>query len=254
MKDSTDAKEKTSRRGFTKTIATALVAVPVISSLSSCAKKPETPPAMPSPQPSPPRESGANPPVIIDGGSLQIMIPAKLKEGKDEPITPPRKYDKKYSPDPPNALGAIKGIHIIDDYAYSLLPEYTLLNNDTLQVQIWIAKVTKDEDNPTQNGEVVYEDISQHNDPDIVIQGGLVEVRLDKKLDDDNNRKLYKRKKKNQKRYHIHDWMGGHSPFRVAKLKVIVSSKPNDPIYTAEEDPATHINPLDNGVRIILIF
>ncbi len=36
MEDSTDANGKTSRRRFTKTVASALVAVPVLSSLSSC--------------------------------------------------------------------------------------------------------------------------------------------------------------------------------------------------------------------------
>jgi hypothetical protein len=180
------------------------------------------------------------------------MIPAELTEGNDDPSKPPRHYDRKYSQSNPAALGNIKWIHIVDDYASDLFKLYPL-GSDTLEVRLWIAKVVKDEDDDGHpNGEVTYAPIN--SDPDIVIQGGKVEIRLDKKLDDDNHRKLYKRKKKNQRRYHIHDWEGGHSPFRIAKVVVVVSSKPTNPIYTAMEDPVTHDNPLDNGMRIILLF
>ena len=40
MDDFTDGKGKTSRRRFAKTVASALVAVPIISSLSSCSEQP----------------------------------------------------------------------------------------------------------------------------------------------------------------------------------------------------------------------
>lgn len=67
MKDSTDAKEKTSRRSFAKSVATALVAAPVLSSLSSCAHKSDIGTT------SPPEYLGANP------QSLSMAVPLRFR-------------------------------------------------------------------------------------------------------------------------------------------------------------------------------
>jgi len=245
MKDS-DAKEKTSRRSFAKTVATALVAAPVLSSLSSCQKTGSDIGTT-----SPPAYEGANPPVIIDGGSFQISIPATLdKQEPDDlippnPPNPPKRYKYKFKQRKPNKPGPIKGIHIVDDYCRDVLKEYLLGGSDTLQVQIWIAEVDNDlEDIDNASGEVKYKDPGTL--PDIVIQGGKIEIRTDKDIGS-NERKLFKGKKNNKKRYHINDWNGGTTPFRLAQVMVYVSSK-SDPIYTSTEDH------LEDGLRIILLF
>jgi hypothetical protein len=250
MKDSPDAKEKTSRRSFAKTVATALIAAPVVSSLSSCAQPSGTPSPTPSPQPSPRvRTYGANPPVIIDGGSFQIAIPATLirELNTDPPIPPdpPKKHLYKFKQTPNNPLGAIKGIFIIDDYAYQLLPEYTLSNNQTLQVHIWVAKVETEAEDPNNDTDTVgYEDISAHAHPDIIIQGGKIEIKMDKNITFD--KKLLKRETRNPKRYYIHDWEQ-RKPFRIAQVKVFVSGNPQA-IFSSQPGD------LDNGFRITLIF
>lgn len=246
MKDSTDAKEKTSRRSFAKSVATALVAAPVVSSLSSCAQKPTTAPARP-------YRDDANPPVIIDGGSFQVMIPATLDKHSDDDNVPPKKYKNKYSQRKDSSLGAIKKIHIIDDYADNRLAEYPL-NGQALQVHIWIAKATEAGDYENDTDTATYDPpstspIPAGRLPDIVIQGGKIEIRMDADLDNDNKRKIFKRAGRNQRRYHLHDWEGGHSPFRLAKVKVLVG--PNQTVqYDSETDPIS----LENGFRIILIF
>ena len=239
MKDSTDAKEKTSRRSFAKSVATALVAAPVVSSLSSCAKSDSV-------TTSPPAYEGANPPVIIDGGSFQISIPGTLKQGPDDPIPPkpPKSYKYKFK-QKGNKPGAIKGIHIVDDYCRDILKGYMLGSDETLQIQIWIAEVDNDlEDIDNASGEVKYKPLGDQ--PDIVIQGGKIEIRTDKDFSS-SERKLFKGKKNNKKRYHINDWNGGTSPFRIAQVMVYVSSKA-DPVYTSTE---SH---LEDGLRIILLF
>ncbi len=84
--------EKTSRRRFAKTIASALVAVPVASSLSSCSPSPNPTSlaldaSTPTPQPSPsPNEiiRAGNPPVIIDGGSLMVLSARRLRKHDDD--------------------------------------------------------------------------------------------------------------------------------------------------------------------------
>lgn len=244
MKDSTDAKEKTSRRSFAKSVATALVAAPVLSSLSSCAHKSDIGTT------SPPEYLGANPPVIIDGGSFEISIPATLKKQEpDDPIppnppSPPKSYKYKFK-QKGNKPGPIKGIHIVDDYCRDVLKDYMLGSNETLQVQIWIAQVDNDlEDIDNASGEVKYKDPGQL--PDIVIQGGKIEIRMDKDISS-NERKLFRGKKNNKKRYHINDWDSGTTPFRLAQVMVYVSSK-SDPVYTSTEDH------LEDGLRIILYF
>src|SRR2546423_9863019 len=248
MKDSTDAKEKTSRRSFAKSVATALVAAPVVSSLSSCAQKPGTVPGTPSPHP---YRDEANPPVIIDGGSFQVMIPATLDKRSDDNV-PPKKYKNRFYQRKDSSLGAIKKIHIIDDYADDLLAEYHL-GNQTMQVHIWIAKATEFGDYESDTDTATYDPpstspIPPERLPDIVIQGGKIEIRMDKDLDNDNKRKIFKRAGRNQRRYHIHDWEGGHSPFRIAKVVVMMSSS-QTALYDSERD---HTN-VENGFRIILI-
>lgn len=236
MKDST-VKEKTSRRSFAKTVATALVAAPVVSSLSSCQKSVTLP--------EPPYTDAGNPPVIIDGGSFEISIPATLVSHPDDPnpTNPPKRYNYKFKPKA-NKPGRIKGIHIVDDYCREIL-KYMLGSNDTLQLQIWIAEVDNDSENiDTGSGEVIYKALGQL--PDIVIQGGNVEIRMDKDISK-NERKLFKGEKKNKKRYHINDWNGGTTPFRIAKVLFYVSSQAN-PVYTSTEAD------LENGFRVILLF
>ena len=87
MKDSPDAKEKTSRRNFAKSVATALVAAPVVSSLGPHAQPPDT--ITPTLEPIvTPLYSSGNPPVIIDGGSLGVSSPATLERDSDNENMP----------------------------------------------------------------------------------------------------------------------------------------------------------------------
>ena len=257
MKEFPDTAEKTSRRRFTKTIASALVAAPVISSLSSCAQNPESDnrgiSATPSPQPSPPtkEDRGINPPVIIDGGSLTLLAPGKLMRIEDDQ-TPPKHYDFKYKQKNDGAFGPIKGIHIIDDYADEVLREYTLGSGESLQVHIWIARVTRQtgsEDDDTDAAD--YEPIATNPPlppPNIIIQGGRLEFRMDRKANGDG-KKVFKRRGKNQKRYLINDWDVGNTPFRFARVKVLVN--PNQIVKYNSDD---HPNDVEKGFRILLLI
>lgn len=84
MVEKDDSVEKTSRRDFTKTIAAALVAAPVVASMAARGdSKPSD--GAPSPQPSPTTKAEGDagdrshgPPIIIDDGSLVIDLPDEL--------------------------------------------------------------------------------------------------------------------------------------------------------------------------------
>lgn len=251
MKEPADATGKTSRRRFAKTVASALVAVPVISTVSSCSQPPENKrggndnAASPTPQPSPEPDNmfarSGNPPVIIDGGSLGVLSPATLKEFDDDETTP-KKYDHKFK-EKNNVLGVIRAVRINNDYG-DLLMEHRLSGSDTLKVHLWIQKVTRemgDDDDDTD--QATYEGIADPNIPEVIVQGGALEIRMDKNLP--KYKKLFKRAGRNPKRFQRHDWDG--RPFRVAMVKVFVSSSPN-PIYTSSLADA------DNGFRVILVF
>ena len=249
MKEFSQAPEKTSRRGFTKTVASALVAAPVIASLSSCAQKAKVDgpgdKSSPSPQPPPPakEERGINPPVIIDGGSFTLIAPGTLDEIPD-PETVPKRYDHKFHQKNATSFGPIKGIRIIDDYSYEILPEYLLATGETLQVHIWIAGVTTQTppaNDDSDNDQAEYGPLSAN--PNIILQGGPFEVRMDKKINKD--RKLFKRKGKNQKKYHINDWDGGNSPFRLERIRVMVNGVKK---WYSDDHP----NIENNGFRIYL--
>jgi hypothetical protein len=249
MNDSTDAKEKTSRRRFAKSVATALVAAPVVSSLRYRAQPPDTiklfPHAAVTPLPYP-TESG-NPPVIIDGGSLGISSPATL-EKVDDTETSPKKYDYKYRERNRTnelSLGPITYIRINDDYG-DLLWEQHLGTGETLKVYLWIQKVKDhgehgDEDDDTDTAD--YDPINDPDKPEIIIQGGALEIRSDKKMPKVG--KLLKRKIRNPKRYERHDW--DNRSFRIAQVKLFVSSSASA-LYTSPPEIA------DRGFRITLIF
>ncbi len=252
MKDSPDAKEKTSRRNFAKSVASALVAVPVASSLSSAAQPPGATGRTSSNADSRPHPSAivvgdymrtGNPPVIIDGGSLEVSSPATLKKFDDDESSPKsfkNKYKERNSTTP---LGLIKGIRIIDDYGAALL-ERELLNGETLKVYLWIQKVTSEQgDDDDDNDVIAYGAIANPTIPDIIIQGGALQIRLDKDISKD--KKLFKRQARNPKRRQLNDWSGGHSPFRVGQVKVFVNN--------VEVPPTLPIDP-DMGIRIILAF
>jgi len=251
MKDSTDAKEKTSRRSFAKTVATALVAVPVGSSLRSHAQPPGT--ITPSPQPvvtplTYPTEGG-NPPVIIDGGSLGISTPATL-ERIDDNENLPREYNYKFrerNRTSELSLGPIRDLRITDDYGDLLWAQH-LEDGETLKVYLWIQKVKDhgekgDEDDDTDTAD--YDDIDDANVPEVVIQGGALEIRSDKKMPKVG--KLLKRKVRNPKRYERHDW--DNRSFRLAKVQVWVTSGGSTTSkYTSPLEIA------DRGFRVTLIF
>jgi len=247
MKDSTNAKEKTSRRSFAKSVATALVAAPVVSSLSSCAKPQDTtnsssPPSGTSPY----LTDSGNPPVIIDGGSLSISSPATLEDVEDTETTP-KKYDHKYRERNKATLplGAIKRMLLTNDYGDPLL-DRTLQSGETLKVYLWIQKVkehgeTGNDDDDTDVAQ--YDNIANQAVPEVIIQGGALEIRSDREFSKD--RKLFKRANRNPKRRQRNDWDPGHAPFRIARVKVLV----ND----VEVPPSPFVN-ADKGFRITLIF
>jgi hypothetical protein len=246
MKESSQAAEKTSRRGFTKTVASALVAVPVLASLTSCSKEkqvgePGTTPS-PSPKASPLNyERGANPPVIIDGGSFTLIAAGTLERIPD-PETVPKRYDFKFHQKNATSFGPLKGIHIIDDYGYDLLAEYILQSGETLKVNMWIAKAHATGHDEDDDDAATYDSISDL--PNIIVQGGTFEVRMDKKIDKD--RKLFKRKGKNQKKYQINDWDGGTTPFRLERIRVMVNGTKK---WYSDDYP----NIEENGFRIYLL-
>ena len=166
MNDFEDAKKKTSRRRFAKTAASALVAMPVISSLSSCAQKqptPPSPPGSPSPQPSPsgsPRigvERGSNPPIIIDGGSLSILTVPEF-----DTTSPPAPF--KYTPKD-DAYKVISGVIVISDDGQPLV-SYALATNEVLEVSVWIGTVVKN------GNEYDYDPVDVATPPDMKITAG----------------------------------------------------------------------------------
>jgi hypothetical protein len=244
MKDPTDPKEKTSRRSFAKTVASALVAVPVGSSLRSHTEPPVR--VKPTSQPTvTPLYSSGNPPVIIDGGSLGVSSPATLERKSDNESTP-KEYNYKFTERNKTgglSLGRIVDVLITDDYGNSLLAQH-LNDTDTLKVYVWIQKVkdngqSGDEDDDTDT--VAYDPIHDANIPELIIQGGELEIRSDKKLPKVG--KLLKRTVRNPKRYERHDW--DNRSFRLAQVKAFVNNVevPGSPFVNA-----------DKGFRITLIF
>lgn len=185
-----------------------------------------------------------NPPVIIDGGSLEVSSPATLKRFDDDESSP-KQYNNKYKERNRARLplGLVKGIRIIDDYGVILL-ERSLQAAETLKVYLWIQKVTSEQGDEDDDQDVTeYGAIANTTVPDIVIQGGALEIRLDKEISKD--KKLFRRRLRNPKRRHLNDWSGGHSPFRIAQVKVFVNNTevPRSPLVNAED-----------GFRIILAF
>ena len=248
MKDSPDAKEKTSRRSFAKTVASALVAVPVGSSLGSHAQPPATVKPGPKPMVTLLYSSG-NPPVIIDGGSLGVSSPATLERNSDNESMP-KEYNYKFTERNKTgglSLGRIVDLLVTDDYG-NLLWEQHLNDGETLKVYVWIQKVKDDgekgdEDDDTDTAD--YDPIHDPNIPELIIQGGELEIRSDKKLPKVG--KLLKRTVRNPKRYERHDW--DNRSFRLAQVQVWLTS--------GGTTTSKYISPAgaaDKGFRITLIF
>lgn len=257
MKESTnDATGKTSRRHFARTVASALVAVPVISALTSCATQPdsnsptnrtnETPTPQPSPTPDP-KERGGDPPVIIDGGSLTILTPAVFKREDDDAQAQPKEYDHKFTQKKDASIGRIKRIRIINDYGDEVYPEYLLKDGETAQVHLWKQKATRGGDDEEDTDTASYPNINASAHPDVIIQGGKLEIRMDKNFLGTRKR-LFKRRGRNHKRYHVNDWQGGDDPFRIGKVKVLVNNALKFESTTANPDQA------DDGFRVIFSF
>ena len=85
-----------------------------------------------------------------------------------------------------------------------------------------------DDDDDTDQAE--YGPIANQSIPEVIIQGGPLEIRSDKTIP--KTRKLFKRRGRNHKRFERNDWDG---KFRVAQVKVFVSGIAN-PIFTSTED------------------
>ena len=223
MKDSEDAPKTTSRRRFTKTAASALVAMPVISSLSSCAQRQPPlppPPGTPSPQPSPsgsPRigvERGSNPPIIIDGGSLSILTVPRFEKSDDETDV----FKFKHIPDDEN-YRKIKGVIIISDDAQPLV-NYALANDtEVLEVSIWIETVRK----KFLQDEYDYDGVDVSVRADMIITAGKTSAnQLTIRTDEEIKNPKRSPKRKNDPKYRRYlkgDWDSkGNKQFRIAAV------------------------------------
>jgi len=247
MKDSTDATEKTSRRRFTKTVASALVAMPVISSLSSCAQKPPTPgqpPATPSPQPSGTPgvefERGINPPVIIDGGSLSISLDTRLEQ--DDTNESPRPWKHTQQDRVYGAITAVRLMNEVGDPLRPSQPDFPVGLSDSLELKISLQ--TAGPENGA--GVVTYDPLP--TEPQFLLtntgEGRTFEIRYVEKID--NPDKLHKRTRPHKK-YRRDKLKTGHltsKVFRIGKVQIIVGATN----FEAGESVA------DNGFRIVVFM
>jgi hypothetical protein len=168
MKPHDDQSEKTSRRHFVRTVATTLVAAPVISSLSACSQPPAPTPTTTTGTPTPTTPTtditaqkgpfiitGNRPPVIIDGGSLHISSAVKLKYDTTGPTARRYKHtqvegDIAY----PDTYGHATKVRVINDYGdYPYLCDEEVRGRE-LVVNIWLQKGVRNAD-----GTITYDPI-----------------------------------------------------------------------------------------------
>ena len=236
MNDSEDAREKTSRRRFAKSAASALVAMPVISALTSCAKKepqPPSPPGTPTPQPTgTPMMESSNPPIIIDGGSLSISLDTRLKQQNTG--IPPRPW--KHTQEEPR-YGAITKVRLMNEVGDQLHDDFAIAAGASLELKIWLQ--TASPENPF--GEVTYDPAPA--EPQFLLTntgtGGTFEIRYPEKIDNPDKLHKTKRPHKKYRREKL-----ATKFFRIGKVGVAVGAIN----YETPESAA------DNGFRIVVFL
>lgn len=253
MKKSRDNSEKTSRRSFNKRIATALVAAPVLSALSSCKRQEgnrssttqtnESP--SPTPSPTPPGTSylvrPGNPPIIIDDGSFTINLASKVVP-QDLGGTR-RRY--RHTQESPRVYGAITHIRLINDYG-EMLCNFPVGSGAVMELKMWIETGTD------TNGVITYSGLTADYDPDFVLtnqDNGSFEFRYGAEEKDKfkEPQKHYKKKRLHW-RYEVKDKGNGANLrlFRVGKVGVTVNSN------SCTVGGETPDNQADNGFRVII--
>ena len=246
MNDSQDVPKKTSRRRFTKTAASALVAMPVIASLSSCKDKsvsPPSPPGTPTPRPTgTPSPESSNPPIIIDGGSLSISLDTRLQQVDTH--EPPRTW-KHTQQD--RVYGAITRIRLMNEYGDAVRPgqlDFPVGVSDSLELKIWLQ--TAGDENAA--GEVTYDPVSA--EPQFLLtntgESRTFEIRYVEKID--NPDKVYK-KKRPQKKYRREKLKAGTGTilgkvFRIGKVGIKVAANSYE----------TDASAADEGFRIVVFM
>lgn len=253
MKNDSDNAKKTSRRLFGKTLATALVAAPVISSLSSCnPSQPPTPgqPNAPTPNPSPDykktddRILSNNPPVIIDGGSLSIETAAIFKSV--DTGTGPRPW--KHTQRGTHEYRAISRVRITDgddgDSVFGTL-RHIDVSGGVVEVGIWLEIVAGID---SSSGDVIY-DTALPTEPQLLLtnnDGGHIQIDCTEPIDGLEPEPHFKGKRK-FRRYR-HNFINQIKFFRIGKVRVVTGG------ITYEAGHETGSNKADAGFRIILRF
>src|SRR6267378_1479350 len=95
------------------------------------------------------------------------------------------------------------------------------LNGEIVYVWLWIHKGTRETGNDDLDTDgAQYDGIADAKIPEVIIQGGELEVRADKVLP--GLKKLFKGQGRIQKRYERHDW--GNKNFRIGPVNVFIGN------------------------------
>lgn len=152
------------------------------------------------------------PPVIIDGGSLDVASIARFRRSNTG--VQPRPY--LYTQENP-VYATLKGVRIIDDFGTLLYESREVGAGEIAQIRLWLQKVEDEEDD-----NVTYEQpdppYGLNIEPQILITGGQLEMRASF---------IIKNPKKKHKGTHHNHWKYGldefdSEPFRIAQVSVTI--------------------------------